>query len=119
MIPDSDILDTIPQEGAERALQVFTMMKPLSSDPKFLSRTIVAMARALLAYAEWQASQSHELRMLMAMSTNKLVDDIREARAKFRNQVQETLSKCSQAADGQDKQQSESSPAAGSLSSFQ
>jgi hypothetical protein len=77
MITTEQVHEAVPVKGAERALQVFSIMRKPGAN-------IEAMARAILAYFEWQAEQSHETRMLCALSANKIVTDIRDARAKYR-----------------------------------
>jgi hypothetical protein len=79
VITDQTILDTVPQAGAERAAAVFLMMKDKGS--------VIAAARAILAYAEWLAEQSCEMQMGIAIDTAKTVKGIREARAKYRREA--------------------------------
>ena len=81
MITDATVLDTIPQEGAERAAQVWCFMRDQGP--------VMAAARAILAYSEWLAGQSCEMRLQIALDTERTVQEIRNAREQWRLKTKE------------------------------
>jgi hypothetical protein len=80
MIEAKAVFEAVPERGAERGLSVFIMARRHHEDTE-------AFARGVLAYLEWQSEQGHEARMLCALTANKVIADIRDARSKYRNRV--------------------------------
>lgn len=91
MITDSEVLDTIPQEGAEEALRVFTMNRPSVNSVNWTGKSILAMARALIAFEAWRAEQEHRTQMVVTMAISSKVADLKEAKERFRNQLNEAV----------------------------
>lgn len=82
---DGQVLDVIPQQGAERAAGVWAFQRQQGP--------IMAAARGLLEYFVWLSEQSCEMRMEIAIATERAVRQQIEARVKYRREAQEVIGK--------------------------
>jgi hypothetical protein len=80
-VTDAEVLDSIPQAGAERAAGLFAFQTRQPSGP------IMAAARALLEFELWRSEQSHEMQMDITISIARAVKALKEAKERFRREV--------------------------------
>lgn len=79
MITDAEVLDTIPQEGAERAAALWAFRNR--------EQPTVGAARAILEFCVWMAEQSFEMRMSIMMDIGRVVGKLSKEKRSTANGV--------------------------------